>query len=102
MPPGGDTIDGKFVPGGTNIGMNLTGIMRSKKVFGKDADMFRPERFLELDGTARTKTQRDVELVFGHGRWMCVGKLIAFYELHKIYFEVRDTERKPLAPGPDG
>lgn len=89
VPPEGDTIHGKFIPGGTSIGMNPSGLLRSKELFGADADMFRPERFLEIDKEARTKMQRDVELTFGYGRWMCAGKPIAFLELNKVYFEVR-------------
>ncbi|KAI1249699.1 hypothetical protein MGN70_009313 [Eutypa lata] len=88
VPPEGDTIHGKFIPGGTSIGMNPSGLLRSKELFGADADMFRPERFLEIDKEARTKMQRDVELTFGYGRWMCAGKPIAFLELNKVYFEL--------------
>jgi len=29
-----------------------------------------------------------VELIFGYGRYMCAGKVIAFLELNKIFFEV--------------
>ena len=100
VPPQGDTVHGKFVPGGTTIGTNLSGLLRSKKTFGKDAEMFRPERFFDLDEEARGKMQRDLELVFGHGRWMCVGKSIAFHELNKIYFEVRPPPRKMTFPEP--
>ena len=88
VPAEGETFDGKFIPGGTSIGMNLAGLLRNKKVFGVDADMFRPERFLELNEAARIDMQRNVELIFGFGRWMCVGKMIAFMELNKIFFEV--------------
>lgn len=88
VPPEGDTIHGKFIPGGTSIGMNSASLLRSKALFGADADMFRPERFLEVDEVARAKMQRDVELTFGYGRWMCAGKPIALMELNKVYFEV--------------
>jgi cytochrome P450 len=44
VPPGGDTIDGKFIPGGTQLGSSPFGIHNSKKIFGPDADTFNPER----------------------------------------------------------
>ncbi|KAI1801478.1 cytochrome P450 [Daldinia bambusicola] len=88
VPPGGDTIDGKFIPGGTSIGTNFLMLLRSKEVFGEDADFFRPERYLEVDQNTRVEMQRHVELMFGYGRWLCSGKLIAFMELNKIYFEL--------------
>lgn len=89
VPPGGDTIHGYFVPGGTTVASNLTALMRSKTLFGEDAEMFRPERFLEADEATRAEMQRNVELTFGYGRWMCAGKAIAFLELNKTVFEVR-------------
>ncbi|KAI1131564.1 cytochrome P450 [Nemania abortiva] len=88
VPPEGDTLHGHFVPGGTTVAMNLAALMRSRAVFGEDADIFRPERFLEVDQAAREEMQRNVELVFGYGRWMCAGKAIAWLELNKTLFEV--------------
>lgn len=91
VPAGGDTLCGQFVPEGTAIGMNTSAMLASTKLFGEDANMFRPERFLEVDEARRAEMQRDVELVFGTGRWMCAGKPVAHMELNKIFFEVRTT-----------
>ncbi|KAI1777335.1 cytochrome P450 [Hypoxylon cercidicola] len=88
VPQGGDTINGKFIPAGTAIGVNISSMLRSKAVFGEDADVFRPERLLEVDTTTQTKMQRHIELAFGYGRWMCAGKPIAQMELNKIFFEL--------------
>ncbi|KAI1117112.1 cytochrome P450 [Nemania sp. NC0429] len=88
VPPGGDTIHGHFVPGGTTVSPNLSSLMRSKVLFGEDAEMFRPERFLEADEATRTEMIRNVELTFGYGRWMCAGKAIAFLEMNKTVFEI--------------
>ncbi|KAI2628607.1 cytochrome P450 [Hypoxylon sp. NC1633] len=104
VPKGGDTINGKFLPEGTAIGTNQAALLRSKAAFGKDADVFRPERFLEVDDAARVKMQRHVELGFGYGRWMCAGKHIAQMELNKVFFELLRyfdfqlvNPRKPMA-----
>ncbi|KAI6084808.1 BcABA1, cytochrome P450 monooxygenase [Hypoxylon rubiginosum] len=88
VPPEGDVIHGKFIPGGTAIGMNTSAVMRSTDLFGADADLFRPERFMEADEATRAEMERNAELVFGYGRWMCAGKPVAFMELNKIFFEL--------------
>ncbi|KAI0479423.1 BcABA1, cytochrome P450 monooxygenase [Xylariaceae sp. FL0804] len=88
VPPEGDVICGHFVPGGTAIGMNTASLVRSTVLFGPDADLFRPERFMEADEAVRAEMERNVEMVFGHGRWMCAGKPVAFMELNKVLFEL--------------
>lgn len=87
--PEGDTIEGQFVPPGTRISHNFWALTRNKQVFGEDVETFRPERFMEASGQQkRVEMERDVELLFGYGRYMCAGKLIAFTELNKVLFEV--------------
>jgi cytochrome P450 len=88
VPPEGDTLDGKFVPGGTDIGQNSWSLLRNKQIFGHDSDVFRPSRWLEVDAQKRAEMERTAELLFGYGRWMCAGKYIAFLELSKVFFEV--------------
>jgi cytochrome P450 len=44
VPKGGDTLNGIFVPGGTEIGYCALGVQRNKEIFGKDTELFRPER----------------------------------------------------------
>lgn len=66
----------------------MPAMMRLEKVFGQDAQLFRPERFLECTEEEKIEMMRVVELCFGYGRWMCAGKVLAFVELNKIYFEV--------------
>jgi len=88
VPAGGDTICGKFVPGGTDIMVNHYEMLRNKDVFGEDADTFRPERFIESDGETKMRMLKVVDLSFGHGRWMCLGKSLAWMELNKMFVEV--------------
>lgn len=88
VPPQGDEIHGKFIPGGTAIGWNLMPMMRSPLYWGHDPDVFRPERFLEVDEKVRMAMERNVDMVFGYGRYGCAGKPLAIMELNKIYFEV--------------
>lgn len=92
VPPGGDTLGGQWVPGGTNICSNTGALLRSRPLFGPDADVFRPERFTDLgegDSPRRRDMERCVEFAFGSGQWQCVGRRIAFMKLSKTVFEVR-------------
>ena len=88
-PPEGDTINGVFVPGGIDIGQCAWGVQRSKQIYGVDSMVFRPERWLEASGESLEKMERTVGLVWGYGKYMCLGKNIAFLKLNKCIFEVR-------------
>ena len=91
VPAGGDTIDGKHVPAGTQIGFNFYGAMRDKAVFGLDADLFRPERWLPNGGRSDAELTRMREvhpLIFGSGRFGCLGRNVARMELGKVIAEV--------------
>ncbi|GAB1312517.1 hypothetical protein MFIFM68171_02727 [Madurella fahalii] len=94
VPPEGDTIDGKHVPGGTLIAPVFWATGRHTGVFGADAEIFRPERWLEdgesgSDAKERIAEMRRVaELVFGYGRWGCAGKMLAYMELNKVLVEL--------------
>ena len=96
VPTGGATINGFFVPEGTNIGVSTMGIQRSKSIFGEDADEFRPERWLHIGEEdaerAREKKMRStVDLVFASGKYTCPGRSVAMMELNKIFVEVSSS-----------
>lgn len=96
VPKGGDrvTVDGKqyHLPGGTDISYNAWGVHHDKAMFGEDADHFRPERWLlEENQTNEAKLmamRRTTELIFGYGKYQCLGKPIAWLEITKVIFEV--------------
>lgn len=88
VPPAGDTINGFFVPGGTQIGQGFYAVGRSKRVWGADADVFRPERWLVAEGDELKSMVAAVDTNFGSGKYACLGKQIALMELHKAVFEV--------------
>lgn len=91
VPPQGDEINGKFIPGGTSVGWNLLPLMYETRYWGREPKVFRPERFTEADETTRTSRERLVDMVFGYGRFACAGKPLALMELNKFYFEVSCT-----------
>lgn len=47
VPPGGCTLGGEFIPGGTRLALNPHVLHRDKTAFGEDVDVFRPKRWLE-------------------------------------------------------
>jgi len=96
VPVEGDnvTINGKayFLPGGTNIGYNVMGLNRNKEIFGEDVDCFRPERWLldehnEIQLERLNAMRRTTDMIFGYGKYQCLGKPIAWLEMRKVIFE---------------
>ncbi|CCC12748.1 unnamed protein product [Sordaria macrospora k-hell] len=113
----GDTIAGYSLPPGTKVatGAAIYAMCRSKQVFGLDADVFRPERWLEAEEEAAARLEdesaartnvpeknellgeagrrlRDMEitlgLMFGHGQFECVGKKLAMMQMNKVVAEL--------------
>ena len=53
VPQGGATIDGTWFPGGTRVAVNAWVLHRDNEVFGQDAELYRPERWLESEEKTR-------------------------------------------------
>ena len=87
VPKNGDVINGRFIPGGTKISTSYLAVQRNK-IYGVDAEVFRPERWLEADSGKRFEMERVLDLVFSYGKWQCLGKPVAFMELNKVFIEV--------------
>ena len=88
VPPQGDVVNGLFVPGGTSIGYCAFGIFRNKEIFGEDADVFRPERWLDSSPEKIKEQELTLEIIFAFGRYQCLGRNVALMELHKVFVEV--------------
>lgn len=95
VPKGGDIVNGCPLPEGTQIGTNYFGLMRSKDLWGYDANVFRPERWLEASEEKYKFMANLVELEFGFGKYQCLGKSIAMMELNKIFVEVTSPTPAP-------
>ena len=68
VPEGGAELCGKFIPGGTVVGMHAWVIHHDERVFGKDAHDFRPERWLEADEERLKMMERSFLSVSGWSR----------------------------------
>lgn len=62
--------------------------MQSTEYWGDDADMFRPERWLDVDEARREEMLSCLEATFGYGRYKCLGRGVAFMEINKTLPEV--------------
>jgi cytochrome P450 len=72
VPPEGDTVDGRYIPGGTNIGLNMQALGRHP-CFGYEPDQFRPERWLEAGEESLKMMNKVHSLIFGYGSTKCLG-----------------------------
>jgi cytochrome P450 len=90
-PEGIQLSDGRFIPGGVYVGFNAWGTQLNP-VFGEDAHVFRPERWLsesyDDDGQQILAMGKVHELIFGYGMTRCLGIPIAMMNLNKVFIEV--------------
>ncbi|KAG6332881.1 hypothetical protein ID866_6206 [Astraeus odoratus] len=97
----GETVDNISVIRGMEVVIPLASINRSEAVWGPDAKVFRPERWLEPDGI--TENARGIPghrhlLTFGDGAKTCLGKFFIIAEFKIVLsvvaknfvFEMRD------------
>lgn len=87
VPPGGYNICGHFFPEGTVVGVSVPAIHMSTSIFGYDATVFRPERWLDSD-EERLAIMHRYWIPFGLGSRTCIGKNISLLEITKMVPEV--------------
>lgn len=81
--------NGINIPPYTNIGCPAGAINQDVRVFGADADVYKPERWLQAEDESqeayieRRKAMERTELSFGQGSRTCIGKNIALMEMFK-------------------
>lgn len=83
VPQGGITIAGIFLPEGTAVGCLQSALHQNPDVFGGDANLFRPERWLEADAS-RLKIMDAAHMGFSRGRRVCIGQHIAVMQIKKV------------------
>ena len=104
VPGLGTEINGTFVPGGTELAVNAHVLHKDKEIFGDDADVFRPERWLAREGNekdeARIKNMDRHMFQFGGGAHVCIGRNLAILEMNKVLPQLLRRYRFELAyPG---
>ncbi|KAL4255526.1 Cytochrome P450 superfamily protein [Pleurotus pulmonarius] len=88
------------VPKGLKIVASITGYNRNKKVFGEDADVFNPERWLRpSDGKKQSVVGVYANVMtFAAGVRSCIGWRFALYELHAFIIELISNFEFELTP----
>lgn len=83
VPPGGLQFCGSHIPGGTTVGCNMQVIHYNKKIYGHDAEIFRPDRWIEASDEKRRAMDR-FGMWFGNGKHGCLGLHFARAEMLKV------------------
>ena len=83
VPAGGVEICGRFLPQGTSVGVLQLALHLNPKAFGEDAEVFRPERWLEASPEV-LRVMESSHLGFGRGRRVCLGQNLAVMEMKKV------------------
>ncbi|GFO02135.1 cytochrome p450 ii f2-like protein ii [Plakobranchus ocellatus] len=92
-----DVVLGKYViPEGTSVIPNLDSVLHDPEIWGSDAEDFRPERFLNSDGTVR---HREEFIPFSVGRRNCLGMSVAQTELF-LFLSAMFQRFKFVLPAP--
>ena len=80
IPAEGMLLCGRFVPGGTSVGVSPYIVHRQEEAYGEDAKLFRPERWIDADkaekeggdgGEARRRLER-FYFTFGGSTTSCI------------------------------
>lgn len=80
VPEGGFEVCGRVLPQGIVIGTNPWVIHKDRSVFGDDADVFKPERWMKED----VGDMHRCFFTFGAGARMCLGRNIGWMEMSKL------------------
>lgn len=70
--------------------------MHSKKYWGQDAEVFRPERWLEAEGSASRAMHDTLDVFWTLGRYTPLGRSIVQTVLSKTLHEVRRFPRRSV------
>ncbi len=73
VPVGGAAISNFYFPAGYRVGINGAVVHYDKDVFGPDADVFNPDRWIEGDAVLMERTM----IQFGGGTRTCLGKNVS-------------------------
>ena len=80
VPRGGAQICGRYFPGGYKVQCNANVTSLDKTIFGDDADVFKPERWIDNDAATNARMNQ-YHHPFGYGTRVCLGRHVALTEM---------------------
>ena len=84
-----DVVCGIKVPAKTQVAWAALAVMKDRAVFGENAGVFEPRRWIDAEPAQLKEMEATYGLVFAGGtRWECLGRRLAYVELGKALFEV--------------
>ncbi|KAI6154202.1 cytochrome P450 [Pisolithus tinctorius] len=100
----GEVVNSLTIASGTHIGIPIASINKSTEIWGLDAKMFRPERWLEENGIP--KKAQDIQayrhlLTFVDGPRTCIGKGFALTEFKVVLSVLAKNFVFEMRDGPD-
>ncbi|KAI6037494.1 cytochrome P450 [Pisolithus marmoratus] len=100
----GEEVDSIAIERGTVIAIPVSCLNQAEAIWGPDARVFRPERWLEVDGI--TKKAQELKghrhlLTFGDGPRTCLGKLFAVAEIKTVLWVVIKNFVLEMRDGPN-
>jgi cytochrome P450 len=89
VPRGGMAVHGLVIPPGTTVGCNPVSLHRSRDIYGEDAEVFKPERWLGGasggdDDDEEIRAMERYNLIWGGGARTCPGRHLAEMLVSKI------------------
>jgi len=78
---------GKHIPPGTAVSTSAWIVGRDTALYGSDADVYRPSRWLEATSDQLKEWDR-LDMTFGYGARKCLGRHLAMIQLWKVIAEV--------------
>ncbi|KHE86564.1 cytochrome P450, partial [Neurospora crassa] len=81
---GGVMLHGHWVPEGTTVGCNPVALHRNPEIFGQDADVYNPSRWLSQVERKRLREMLHLNLTYGGGARTCPGRHLAELIVWKV------------------
>ncbi|KAL4878055.1 cytochrome P450 [Aspergillus karnatakaensis] len=100
-PEGGITIEGYYIHPSATVSMSPVAQNRCRSIFGEDADEYRPERWIEGEGSSgeQIKEMNKQLATFGYGSRTCIGRNLAMFELFKFVAQLLSRYQVELCTG---
>uniref|UniRef100_D8QCV5 Cytochrome P450 n=1 Tax=Schizophyllum commune (strain H4-8 / FGSC 9210) TaxID=578458 RepID=D8QCV5_SCHCM len=89
------------IPRGSIVIPNVWAMLRDESIY-PEPDVFKPERFLNADGTLNTSVRNPDEIAFGFGRRICPGRRMAYASTWIMVASILRVYSIEKVKGPDG